>query len=70
MPKTFRPYDPDQMLLMTPSVQDWVPAGDMTHFIDDVVDELDLSTIESVHEQGNLRGFPPFHPRMMTKLWL
>ena len=70
MPKTFRPYDPDQMLLMPPSVQDWVPAGDMAHFIDDVVDELDLSTIESVYEQGDLRGFPPLHPRMMTKLWL
>jgi transposase len=56
MPKTFRPYDPDQMLLMPPSVQDWVPAGDMAHFIDEVVDELDLSTIESVYEQGDLRG--------------
>ena len=26
MPKTFRPYEPDQMLLMPPSLADWVPA--------------------------------------------
>jgi dienelactone hydrolase len=27
MPKTFRPYAPDQMLLLPSSVQDWVPEG-------------------------------------------
>jgi hypothetical protein len=25
MAKTFRPYEPDQMLLMPPSLADWVP---------------------------------------------
>jgi hypothetical protein len=25
--KTFRAYDPDQVLLMAPSLQDWVPDG-------------------------------------------
>lgn len=70
MPKTFRPYDPDQMLLMPPAVQDWVPAGDLAHYIGDLVDELDLSGILDVYEQGDLRGYPPYHPRMMTKLWL
>ena len=69
MPKTFRPYDPDQMLLLPLSVQDWVPAGDMAHFIGEVVDVLDLTAIEETYE-GDLRGYPPFHPRMMTKLWL
>ena len=69
MPKTFRPYAPDQMLLLPSSVQDWVPEGDMAHFISDVVDALDLSEIEAVYEE-ELRGYPPYHPRMMTKLWL
>jgi len=69
MQKTFRPYDPDQMLLLPPSVHEWVPVGDLAHFISDVVDELDLSGIESVYEE-ELRGYPPYHPRMMTKLWL
>ena len=69
MPKTFRPYAPDQMLLLPWSVQEWVPEGDMAHFISDVVDALDLSEIEAVCEE-ELRGYPPYHPRMMTKLWL
>jgi len=69
MPKTFRPYAPDQMLLLPPSVRDWVPEGDLAHFISDVVDVLDLSEIEDVYEE-ELRGYPPYHPRMMTKLWL
>jgi transposase len=69
MPKTFRPYVPDQMLLLPSSVQDWVPEGDMAHFISDIVDALDLSEIEAVYEE-EMRGYPPYHPRMMTKLWL
>ena len=69
MPKTFRPYAPDQMLLLPSSVQEWVPEGDMAHFISDIVDALDLSEIEAVYEE-EMRGYPPYHPRMMTKLWL
>jgi hypothetical protein len=41
----------------------------MAHFISDIVDALDLSEIEAVYEE-ELRGYPPYHPRMMTKLWL
>lgn len=70
MPKTFRPYDPDQILLLPPSVNEWVPEGDLAHFIGDLVDELDLSAILDEYETGDLRGYPPYHPRMMTKLWL
>jgi transposase len=70
MPKAFRPYDPDQILLLPPSVNEWVPEGDLAHFIGDLVDELDLSGILDEYETGDLRGYPPYHPRMMTKLWL
>lgn len=69
MAKTFRPYDPQQLLLMPLAVQEWVAAEDMAHFITDVVDELNVSAIERVYE-GELRGYPPYHPTMMTKVWL
>ena len=69
MPKTFRPYAADQMMLLPSSVREWVPEGDMAHFISDIVDALDLSEIEAVYEE-EMRGYPPYHPRMMTKLWL
>jgi hypothetical protein len=30
--KTFRAYDPDQVLLMAPVLSEWVPEGDLAHF--------------------------------------
>jgi hypothetical protein len=41
--KTFRPYDKDNVLLMQPSVRDWVPADSLAAFINDLVNELDLA---------------------------
>lgn len=65
--KTFRPYDPDQVLLMAPSIQDWVPEGHLARFVSELVDEaLDLSVIYAAYEQE--RGFPPYDPRLMVKL--
>jgi transposase len=65
--KTFREYLPEQDLLLPPSLRDWLPEGHLAYFVSDVVDQLDLSAIESVYEQED-RGQPPYHPRMMTKL--
>ena len=31
--KTFRPYDQDTLLLMPPSVRDWVPSDSLAAFI-------------------------------------
>ena len=67
--KTYLPYDQDQGLLLPPSVRDWVEPGDLAHLIDDVVECLELRAIESVYAREQ-RGGPPYHPRMMTKLWL
>jgi transposase len=69
MQKTYLPYDQDQLLLLPPSVREWVEPGDLAHLIDDVVECLELSAIEAVYE-AELRGAPPYHPAMMTKLWL
>ena len=42
MSKTFRRYEPDQMLLMPVALQEWLPADHLAYFISDVVDQLDL----------------------------
>jgi transposase len=68
MAKIFRPYQPDQLLLMPPAVEDWVPEGHLSRFISDVVDDLDVSAIEGDYAEG--RGYPPYDPRMMTKVLL
>ncbi len=67
MAKTYRPYLPEQDLLLPPSLRDWLPEGHLAYFVSDLIDELDLSAIESYYEQEE-RGYPPYHPRMMTKI--
>ncbi len=67
MAKTYRDYLPEQDLLLPPSLRDWLPEDHLAYFVSDVVDQLDLSAIESVYE-GDDRGQPPYHPRMMTKI--
>jgi transposase len=65
--KTFRSYDPDQVLLMAPVLSEWVPEGDLAHFVSDLVESaLDLGTIYAAYEDE--RGFPPYDPRLMLKL--
>jgi hypothetical protein len=36
--KTFRRYDPEQVLLMAPVLSEWVPEGDLAHFVSDLVE--------------------------------
>ena len=69
MEKTYRPYEPDQLLLLPPALQDWLPADHVVCFLADVVEHLDLQAITTVYEQER-RGYPPYHPRMMVKLLL
>ena len=66
--KTFRPYDQDTLLLMPPSVRDWVPADGLAAFINDLVDELDLGPFLAAHDEP--RGMPPYHPALMLKVLL
>lgn len=69
MSKVFRPYEPEQMILMPASLQEWLPSDHLAYFISDVVEHLNLSTIIS-HYEGEERGYPPYHPRMMVKVLL
>ncbi|MDO8562435.1 MAG: IS1182 family transposase [Candidatus Limnocylindria bacterium] len=68
MSKTFRPYQPDQRLLLPPGLDELLPEGDLAYFIRDTVAELDLRPIQAAYAEE--RGQPPFHPTMMTALLL
>src|SRR5438477_4323627 len=67
MAKTYRPYVPEQDLLLPPSLRDWLPEGHLAFFVGDLVDHLDLSAITAVYEDEE-RGYPPYHPVMLTKV--
>lgn len=69
MSKTYRDWSPDQAYLFPPSPQDWLPEDDLVYFLLDAVATLDLSPFFA-HYERELRGQPPFHPRMMVALLL
>jgi|SRR5882672_109711 len=67
MSKQYRPYEPDQRLLLPPNLDEWLPEDHMARFVRDVVGELDLGEITRFYERED-RGYPPYHPRMMTQI--
>src|SRR3954447_17138635 len=67
MPKGYRPYLPDQDLLLPPSLREWVAEEPLVYFVSDVVDQLDLSAVHAVYGEEK-RGQPPYNPRLMIKL--
>jgi transposase len=67
MAKTYRPYVPEQDLLLPPSLREWLPENHLAYFVSDLIDQLDLSAITAVYEDEE-RGYPPYHPVMLTKV--
>src|SRR5215510_277886 len=69
MAKTFREWKPEQGLMFPPTPMDFRSPDDLVQFILNVVrEELDLSEILNAYEEE--RGYPPYHPVMMTALLL
>ncbi len=67
MAKTYRPYLPEQDFLLPPSLREWLPDDHLAYFVSDLVEQLDLSAITAPYEDEE-RGYPPYHPVMMTKV--
>jgi transposase len=69
MSKSFRDWNVDQVWLLPPSINDFVPADHVAHFVRDTVrTALDLGLIYRSYRSE--RGQPPFHPAMMVALLL
>lgn len=70
--KTFRPYEPNQMYLMPPALNEWLPEGHLAYFVRNVVAQLDLSGIYDAYTRDakGPGGAAPYHPTMMTQVLL
>src|ERR1700704_4208193 len=64
---SYRPYEPQQEMLLPASLQDWLPKGHLAYFISDMVDALDLKAFYVRYAGGGARN-QPFHPAMMVKV--
>ena len=67
MPTRFRPYHPDQGLLLPSNMRDWLAEGHLAHHVSDLVDGLDLTAFYAPYE-GDGRRKSPYEPRMMLKV--
>ena len=67
MATRFRPYEPGQMLLMPPKLNDWLPADHLAHHVSDIVEQLDLDLFYAPYA-GDGRRNSPYSPRMMVKI--
>src|SRR5262245_46782415 len=59
----------DQMFLLPPSLEAWVPVGPPVRFVRDFVDALDLKKLGFREAEGK-EGRPPFATDVLLKLWL
>ncbi len=58
----------DQLFLMPPALQDWLPPDDLASFILDAVDQFDLAPFHAASRADGVgqAAFPP--PRMVALL--
>ncbi len=59
--------DRSQLLLLQPSIDEWLPEDHLARFVVEVVEQLDLSPILAKYE-GRARGSNPYHPALLTAL--
>jgi transposase len=64
---SYRPYEPQQEMLLPASLRDWLPEGHPAYFICDTVDALDLRAFYARYAGGGARN-QPFHTALMVKL--
>ena len=64
MSASYTPYHLEQQQLLPSALQDWLPQGHLAYFINDTVDNLNLSRFHMRYATGGPRN-QPFHPAKM-----
>ena len=59
----------EQQYLMPPSVKEWLPEGDLSWFVIDAVEQMELKEFYSKY-RGDGCGRAAFNPKMMVSLLL
>jgi len=65
----FKEYNPHQLLLLPPSLDDWLPQEHLARFLSDTVDALDLKKFLRRY-RDNGQGGAAYNPLMMLKILL
>lgn len=67
MPQNFLGCDREQVMLMPPSLRDWVPEDHLAWFVIQTVNELDLSEFYAAYREDG-HGRAAYDPSMMVAL--
>ena len=62
---TFKPYNPDQLSLLPPSLDELIPSNHVVRVVRDVIDQINIDLILKKYKGG---GASSFHPKMMLKI--
>lgn len=63
----FKEYDPGQLLLLPPSLEELIPQAHLVRVVNQVVERMDISELVNLYEGG---GTSAYHPRMLLKVLL
>lgn len=67
--KRFRAFEPDAVMLVPPSLDEWLPENHLSRFIAEIVEtSLDLDRFYSSYRK--VKGQPPYDPRLMVRVLL
>ncbi|MGH9447917.1 MAG: transposase, partial [Terriglobia bacterium] len=69
MAQKFYPCDRDQLMLMPPSLEEWLGTGHLARFLRSAVEVMDLSALYEGFREDGLGG-TSYEPRMMTEVLL
>ncbi|RZK25316.1 MAG: IS1182 family transposase [Flavobacterium sp.] len=61
----FKPVITDQLFLLPPNIEDFVPQDHLARVVNDVVETIDVSSIENKY---SLLGQKSYHPHLLLKL--
>lgn len=69
MPTTFRPDPPEQLLLLSPDVREWLPSGHPAHHVSDLVDAPNLNAFYAPCEGDDRRNAPYVRHGARRRRW-
>src|SRR4030095_12556319 len=61
----FKPVNNDQLYLLPPSVEDFIPTGHLARVINEIVETIDVTEIEAKYSH---LGQKSYHPHLLLKL--
>lgn len=61
----FKPYDPDQLSLLPPSLDELIEENHVVRVVRDVIDRIEIDALIKKYKGG---GASSFHPKMMLKI--